>query len=194
MKQVVATLFAACTLLLTAQTHAPVLHASRQAPTDLEVGTGHFISYQDLLRLPQVSFVTSGDTNFPVPARVSGVSLEQLRRSFDGDDDLVVAICSDGYRTNYPASYIAAHHPVLVLTVNGKPEQDWPKAHDGAGLGPYLIANPGFIPSFKVLAHSDEAQIPFQVVERGLFAARARFLARLHPRRIRPGVSGDERI
>src|SRR6202012_6073437 len=39
-----------------------------------------------------------------------------------------------------------------------------PKAHDGAGRGPYLIANPSFIPSFKVLAHSDEAQIPFQVV------------------------------
>jgi mono/diheme cytochrome c family protein len=163
MKRVVAALFTAGTLLLTAQTHSPLPHTSRQAPTDLEVGRGRFVSYQDLLHLPQVSFITSGDTNFPVPARVSGVSLEQLRRSFDGDDDMVVAICSDGYRTDYPASYLAAHHPVLVLTVNGKPQQDWPKTHDGAELGPYLIANPGFTPSFTVLAHRDEAQIPFQV-------------------------------
>ena len=27
-----------------------------------------------------------------------------------------------------------------------------------------MIANPSFTPSFKVLAHTDEAQIPFQVV------------------------------
>jgi mono/diheme cytochrome c family protein len=54
---------------------------------------------------------------------------------------------------------------VLVLTVNGKAQEGWPKIHEGSGeLGPYVIANPGFTPSFKVLSHSDEAQIPFQVV------------------------------
>ena len=53
---------------------------------------------------------------------------------------------------------------MLVLTVNGKSQEGWPKTHDGAELGPYVIANPSFTPSFKVLSHSDEAQIPFQVV------------------------------
>jgi cytochrome c2 len=77
---------------------------------------------------------------------------------------MVVAICKDGYRSNYPASYLAAHHPVLVLTVNGKSQESWPKAENGGALGPYVIANPGFTPSFKVLSHNDEAQIPFQVV------------------------------
>src|SRR5271166_2440047 len=122
MKRVIAALLAG-TVLLAAQTPAPLLHSSRHAPTDLEVGTGQFISYQDLLRLPQVSFTTSNDSNFPQPARVSGVALDQLRRLFGSDADMVVATAADGYRSNYPAGYIAAHHPVLVLTVNGKSQE-----------------------------------------------------------------------
>jgi hypothetical protein len=172
MKQVVAALIVAGTLLLSAQTaqHSPLLHATRQAPTDLELGgavpgAGQFLSYQDLLQLPQVAtFMTSNDSNFPIPASVNGVALDQLRRSLSADGDMVVAICKDGYRSNYPALYLAAHHPVLVLTVNGKSQESWPKAENGGALGPYVIANPGFTPSFKVLSHSDEAQIPFQVV------------------------------
>jgi hypothetical protein len=184
MKRVVAALIVAGTLLLSAQTapHSPLLHAARQAPADLEVGgaisgAGQFISYQDLLQLPQVTFMTSNDSNFPTPAQVSGVALDQVRRLLGADVDMVVAICKDGYRSNYPASYVAAHHPVLVLTVNGKSQQSWPKAENGAELGPYVIANPSFTPSFKVLSHSDEAQIPFQVVrldfrnEREVFGA-----------------------
>jgi cytochrome c2 len=165
MKRVVAALIATGTLLLTAQTRSPLLHASRQAPTDLEVGTGQFISYQDLLQLPQVSFTTSDDSNFPTPAHVSGVPLNELKRGLGSYEDMVVATCADGYRSNYPAAYLAAHHPVLVLTVNGEAQQGWPKTHEGsAALGPYVIANPSFTPSFKVLSHNDEAQIPFQVV------------------------------
>jgi hypothetical protein len=142
---------------------AALMHA-RQAPTDLEVGTGQFISYQELLRLPQVSFTTSGDDNFPVPAQVSGISLDDLRHSLDPGANTVVAICADGYHGSYSAAYVQAHHPVLVLTVNGKAQDGWPKTHNGIELGPYVISNPGFTPSFKVLSHSDEAQIPFQVV------------------------------
>jgi hypothetical protein len=140
------------------------LHPARQAPTDLQIGISHFVSYQDLLQLPQVSFTTSNDPNFPIPARVSGVPLEQLKQALHGEGNMMVAICSDDYRTNYPASYVRAHHPVLVLKINGKSQQGWPKTSGGGELGPYLIANPGFTPSFKVLSHSDEAQIPFGVV------------------------------
>jgi cytochrome c553 len=164
MKPVVAAILAAGTLLFAGETHSPLLHPSRQAPTDLEIGSGQFISYQDLLHLPQVSFTTSDDTNFPVPAHVSGVPLEQLKRALGSDADMMVVTCADGYRSNYPASYVAAHHPVLVLTVDGKAQQDWPKIHEGSQLGPYVIANPNFKPSFKILSYSDEARIPFQVV------------------------------
>jgi hypothetical protein len=175
MKRVVAALIAAGTLMLSAQTpvRSPLLHPARQAATDLEVGgeipgvaegIGQFISYQDLLRLPQVAFTVTDDSNFPKSSRISGVALEQLRRSLHSNADLVVAICEDQYRANYPASYIAAHHPVLVLSVNGKSQADWPKTHDGGSLGPYVISHPSFTPSFKVLSHTDETQIPYEVV------------------------------
>ena len=175
MKRVVAVLIVSGTLLLHAQTapHSPLLHASRQAPTDLEVrgaipgvtaGGGQFIAYEDLLRLPQVSYTVSDESNFPAPVRIGGVALDQLRKSLGSGADMVVAQCSDGYRSNYPAAYLAAHHPVLVLTVDGKPQKEWPKTHDGGELGPYVISNPSFAPSFKVLSHTDEAQIPFEVV------------------------------
>jgi len=175
MKRVLAALVAAGTLLLSAQTaqHRPLLHATRRSPTDLEVGgavpgvaagTGQFISYEALLGLPQVSYTVSDESNFPAPALIRGVSLDQLRGALGSDADMVVAQCADGYRSNYPAAYLQAHHPVLVLTVNGKAQNDWPKTHDGGELGPYVISNPNFVPSFKVLSHSDEAQIPFEVV------------------------------
>jgi mono/diheme cytochrome c family protein len=142
MTRVVAALIAAGSLLLAAQTRSPLLHETRQAPTDLQVGESQFVSYQDLLRLPQVKFTTSDDSNFATPAQVSGVPLEELKRALGSDADMVVAIAADGYRSNYPAAYLSAHHPVLVLTVNGEAQQGWPKTH----------------------SHSDEAQIPFQVV------------------------------
>jgi cytochrome c2 len=169
MKRVVAALLVAGTLLLSAQTapHSPLVHAMRQAPTDLEVGgaiPAAFISYQDLLKLPQVSFMASNDSNFPAPARLGGVALEELRRLLGTGGDMVVAICRDGYRSNYTSSYLAAHHPVLVLTVNGDAQESWPKSAHGGDLGPYVIANPSFTPSFKVRSHDDEAQIPFQVL------------------------------
>ena len=31
-------------------------------------------------------------------------------------------------------------------------------------MGPYMISNPKFTPSFKILSHADEAQIPWGVV------------------------------
>ena len=143
------------------------LHPTRQAATDLEMhssGATQFISYEDLLRLPQVQFTVSGDSNFPAPARLSGVSLDQLTKSLGMQADMVVALCGDGYRSNYPAAYLAAHHPVLVLSIDGKPQKDWPKTHDGTDLGPYLISHPSFTPAFKLLSHTDEPQIPFEVV------------------------------
>src|SRR3984885_8352084 len=163
MKRVVATLIVAATMLLSAQTapHSSLLHATRQAPTDLEVGgaisgAGEFISYQDLLQLPQVSFTTPRDANFPVPARVSGAALDQVQRLLGAHADMVVALCKDGQPSPPPAAYPAAHHPVLVLTVNGKSQEGWPKAENDLELGPYVIENPSFTPSFKVLSHSDE--------------------------------------
>jgi mono/diheme cytochrome c family protein len=153
------------------------LHRARVSSADLEVGgdlaglpsgATRYITRDDLLALPQVRYTVTDDANFTGPTEVGGVLLEELARHLGArpDSDLVVALCDDQYRANYPRDYLAAHHPLLVLQVNGEPPAGWPKDSEGHGLamGPYMISHPKFTPSFKILAHSDEPQIPWGVV------------------------------
>ena len=152
----------------------PPLRATRLTETDLEVGgelaglpagTTRYVSYKDLLTLPQATYMVSDDTNFAGKTQISGIPLTNLIQLLGAAPNarLLVAICYDGYRANYPSAYLAAHRPLLVLRINGKTEDKWPASEYGGRLGPYLISRPLFIPSFKVLSHSDEQQIPFGV-------------------------------
>ena len=152
-----------------------ILHAKRVSPGDLEVGgdlkglppgATRYVRYEDLLRFPQETYTVSDDSNFRGKTEIGGVSLDALARLFGegaSDDSMIVAICYDRYRTNYPRDYMAAHHPVLVLRINGQLRDRWPKSENGGPMGPYLISHPFFKPAFKVLSHEDEAQIPFGV-------------------------------
>ncbi len=152
-----------------------VLHATRELPSDLELGgelaglppkSTVYVTRQDLLALPQVSFTVTNDPNFKDlgPVRISGVSLEELAKRFAAPSaDLVVAICHDKYGANYPRDYRTAHRPLLVLKINGKGPAEWPK-DEGSDMGPYLISHPQFTPRFKVLSHVEEMQIPWGVV------------------------------
>jgi mono/diheme cytochrome c family protein len=157
-------------------------HAERTSPLDLEVGgelsgvppgSTRYLTRDDLLALPQSTFTVKNDANFRAPTQVSGVMLDELirRLGMAPESDMVVAICDDQYRANYPQSYIAEHHPLLVLKVNGQPPSGWPKYVEGHGpeehgqdMGPYMISHPKFLPSFKVSTLGDEAQIPWGVV------------------------------
>jgi len=152
-------------------------HAQRSSPLDLEIagdlrgsppGAVSYLTRADLLALPQVTYVVTDDSNFTGPTKVSGVQLHELERSLSAkpDSDLVVAICDDLYRANYPRSYIKAHHPLLVLKINGKPPSDWPKDSETHryDMGPYMISQQKFTPNFKILAHTDEPQNPWGVV------------------------------
>jgi len=127
-----------------------------------------FITRDELLAMPQVNLTITGDPNFSGPTKIRGVKLEDLvrRMAASPGSAMVVAICDDGYRANYPPDYLAAHHPVVVLQVNGEPPSGWPKAAEDhtSSMGPYMITNAKFTPSFKILAHADEAQIPWGVV------------------------------
>jgi mono/diheme cytochrome c family protein len=153
------------------------LQATRQSPDDLELsgdlaglplGTTRYITREALLALPQVTYTVTDDPNFSGPTKISGVSLEELTQFLGAapKSDMVVAICDDKYRANYPHDYVAAHHPLLVLAVNGQPPSAWPKSVDQphSDMGPYMISHPQFAPSFKVLSHTDEAQIPWGVM------------------------------
>jgi len=172
-------LIAVSTLLLVAAgaQSSPVLHARRQNATDLEVSgalaglppdSTRYITHDDLMAMPLVSFTASGDTNFVAPTKIRGVKLEDLARALGASParDMVVAISNDEYRANYPQAYLAAHSPVLVLEVNGKPPAGWPKdsQEHKFDMGPYMISNPKFVPSYKILSHADEPQIPWGVV------------------------------
>lgn len=105
-----------------AQESRLTVHATRSSPLDLELagdlkgepaGTTGYVTREELLALPQVSYTVSDDSNFKGPTKVSGVPLDELARRIAAapDSDLVVAVCDDRYRANYPREYIAAHHP-----------------------------------------------------------------------------------
>jgi mono/diheme cytochrome c family protein len=154
-----------------------ILREKRHSPLDLEVAgdlaglplrSVRYLRREDLLELPQTNFVAAGDANFKSAPRLGGITLEALATRFSQNPqaDLIVAVSSDKYCANYPRSYVTAHHPVLVLTIDGKPPDDWPKDPVGLGLptGPYLVSHARFIPSFQVLSHTDEPQIPWGVV------------------------------
>jgi mono/diheme cytochrome c family protein len=149
----------------------------RTSQSDLELdgnipGAGReqskrYISRDQLLALPQVSYTVTSDANFNGPTQISGVALDQLLQALtlNPESEIFVAICRDGYETHYTQTYAADHHPVLVLKINGKDPADWPKFPEGgAYMGPYLISSPDFKPSFKILSHEDEPQIPWGVV------------------------------
>jgi len=166
-------LAAALAASIAADSHS-VLHVQRSSPGDLEVGgelaglppgSTRYVRYEDLLNLPQETYTVDDDSNFPHGTVVSGVALATLARLFGESpkSTLIVAICYDRYRTNYPLDYLAEHRPLLVLRINGKLREGWPQSPKGTPLGPYLISHPFFKPAFKVLSHEDEPQIPFGV-------------------------------
>jgi len=151
-----------------------ILHVQRSSPGDLEVGgelagvppgTTRYIRYENLLQMPQELSTVSDDSNFHGKTEIVGVALETLVRLLGAtpNDALIVAICYDQYRTNYSRDYLATHHPVLVLRMNGQLRDHWPLSPSGGPLGPYLISHPSFTPSFKVLSHEDEPQIPYGI-------------------------------
>ena len=152
-----------------------ILRMKRWSSGDLEVGgelaslppgSTRYIRYEGLLRLPQENYTLSDDSNLPAKTEVGGVALETLAQVLGqlSSDSLIVAICDDQYRANYPRGYLAQHHPLLVLRIDGKLHGQWPPLQDGGTPGPYLISHPFFKPAFKVLSHEDEPQIPYGIV------------------------------
>jgi hypothetical protein len=126
-----------------------------------------FVSYSDLSKLPQVTFNVTNDPNFPQKTEISGVSIGVLLRELNipEKNTLVSAICDDEYEGHYSAEYRAAHNPILVLRINGKPPALSSRTSDGGIYGPYLISHDAFTPRGRVLGHEEESQIPNGVLE-----------------------------
>ncbi len=153
------------------------LRETRSSALDLEVGgelaglpvgAVRYLTRDELKAMPQVSYRVTDDANFDGAVQVSGVELEVLAHALGagGEKAVIVAVCGDLYRAHYTRAYVETHRPVLVLEINGKAPEGWPKrkGSTGLGLGPYLISHRQFTPSFKILGNEEEAQIPWGVV------------------------------
>ena len=168
-------------------------HTQRASPSDLEIGgdiegvppsATHYLTREDLFTLPQVTYTVSNDTNFARPTQVRGILLEDLIRALaiHPDSDFAIAICADQYHAHYPRTYLADHHPLLVLEVDGQPPERWPKSLEGGqSMGPYMISHHKFTPSSKTLSHREEPQVPWGVV-RLEFQNETSFFDRIAPR------------
>ncbi len=168
------------------------LHDKRMSTTDLELSgdlpgssayAGRFMAYDELLKLPQVTFTVTDDVNFQGRAKIQGVYLDELLRilNIPEKNTLIAAICDDGYEGHYSVDYRAVHHPILVLTLNGKPLPIESRKADGGSYGPYLISHPSFKSRYQTLAHPEEAQIPNGVLELRFLSEDQVFRA-IHPR------------
>ena len=168
------------------------LHRTRQNAGDLEIGgelsgvppgETRFVAYADLLKLPLETYTVADDTNFVGTVRITGVALQKLPALLGAAPGakMITAICDDLYAAHYPAEYLQAHHPLLVLRINGSDPAHWPLGADHAAMGPYLVSHAKFTPSFQILAHKDEPQVPWGVVRLD-FDREAKVYAPIQPR------------
>jgi hypothetical protein len=172
--------FAACLALLAADspTAGHFLLTERGAPSDLEItgmaagvapGTVRYISYERLLTLPQTTVTITGDDNFrELPQQklaVTGVYLDVLESSLGTlpGADLLIALCSDGYRATYPRDYVKTHRPILALKINGLPVETWVAQTHHDDPGTYFITHQDFTPSFSVLSFQEIPKIPAKI-------------------------------
>jgi mono/diheme cytochrome c family protein len=119
-----------------------------------------------LATLPQIARDIDGGPDFGgVRMRVGGVYLDVLAKALGAppNDDLIDAFCTDKYRSHFPAAYVAEHHPILVLTVDGVAPAAWAAKNHQDDPGPYFIAYEDFVPAFSVLSHADQPQVPTNV-------------------------------
>ncbi|MFT4111717.1 hypothetical protein [Silvibacterium sp.] len=152
------------------------LRQAANSPADLKVdgvlpavppGAVRFVRRSDLEQLPMVSYHVTDDANFPKPVDIRGVPLDTLLHALgiSGGGIIVAAVCDDAYEAHYSDTYRAAHHPILVTQVNGREIHGGGRSSDDGAYGPYLVSHASFHPSYRVLGHDEEAQIPNGVVE-----------------------------
>jgi len=147
------------------RTHADDLEIGGDLP-NLAKGEHRFVAWADLDKLPQESATVSDDSNFTGTAKITGIPLEKLPALLGASPNatMLIVVCDDAYEAHYPAAYLKAHHPLLVLRINGQSPASWPVGTDGSAMGSYMVSHAKFTPSFKILTHTDEPQVPWGIV------------------------------
>jgi mono/diheme cytochrome c family protein len=174
------TVVAACLALPAADSPSGghLLSSERSSNSDLEVagmaaniapGTVRYISYEQLLTLPQTTVTVTGDENFRELPRqtltVTGIYLDVLERSLGAlpGADLLTTLCSDGYRATYTREYVKTHRPVLALKIDGLPVETWVAQTKSEDPGNYFVTHADFTSSFSVLSFQEIPKIPAKV-------------------------------
>ena len=139
------------------------------------------VSWSDLAKLPQVTATILNDSNLADQVtrgvRVSGIPLEQLAKALGAlpSSDLIDATCTDRYRSHYPADYVAAHHPIFALLIEGERPAKWAARTHRYDPGPYFITHANYVPRYKVLAHAEQPQIPDNIARINFTTAAATY-------------------
>jgi len=180
--QLTGILLAVCVLVSPLSAQQPrklAIARVRHADDDLEItgmiaglppGATGFVSYAALASLPQITTAIQNDSNFADQAsqgaRITGIPLDQLARALGAlpESDLIDALCTDRYRSHYPADYIAAHHPIFALKINGLRPAVWAARTHEYDPGPYFITHANFVPREKFLSYTEQPQIPDNIM------------------------------
>lgn len=154
------------------------LSPTRHAADDLEVtgmiaglqrGAVGYVSYAELAKLPLITTTIQNDANFADTksrgVKITGIPLDELARALGAlpAADLIDALCTDHYRSHYPADYIAAHYPIFAMQINGVRPAAWAKQTHEYDPGPYFITHANYVPRYKVLSHEEEPQLPANI-------------------------------
>jgi hypothetical protein len=126
------------------------LHAARASSTDLALvgllagippGETRFVRWADLARLPQSRLRLTGEF-VPGEQELTVVFLTDLWAALPVHDraDALLATCSDGYAAVFPADFIRAYRPFLVLTIDGRGPESWPPPGLKFNPGPFVIS------------------------------------------------------
>jgi len=136
----------------------------------LPAGAIGYVSYAELSALPQITTTIQNDSNFEDElskgVRITGIPLEQLAKVLGAlpGSDLIDALCTDRYRSHFPAEYVAAHHPIFALKIDGERPAQWAAKTKEYDPGPYFVTHAKYVPRYKVLSHAELRENPDNIM------------------------------
>ncbi|HTH46299.1 MAG TPA: cytochrome c [Candidatus Limnocylindria bacterium] len=173
-------------------TAAAPLHLAptRSSAYDLEITglltggvTNGFVTREQLRSLRVVTVTNAHDGALKQPTAYTGVYLTDLRAALPvaTGSDVIFAVCDDGYAAHFPADYVAAFQPLLILALDGHPAEEWGKSlASGVGMPPFYINSATFTPreSETAAGQKEGARYPY-AVSKLVFTTTAKSIGRL---------------
>jgi mono/diheme cytochrome c family protein len=173
------------------------LAAARSSPYDLQVSglltggvTNGFVTREQLRSLGLVTVTNGHDGALKRAAAYAGLPLRDLQAALPvaPECDVIFAVCDDGYAAHFPADYVKAFQPLLILELDGKPAEEWGRSlASGVGMPPFYINSASFTPreSETAAGQKEGVRYPY-AVSKLVFTTVANSIGRLA---LQPGAS-----